>query len=168
MSRKPGEIPSSEVAQLMEKCVGRIAVGKITVREAEFSVHPIDDTANVEESVERSAGRVSFVSLESEEKAGTLVSFRSSQKTIEDGTECITHVLASFEVQYAVKPELFREAESLEAFARINGVFLAWSYWREFFMNACCRMGVTADMIPLLPAKDAQKIAGYIFDEPKE
>lgn len=167
MNRKPSEIPSVEVQRLLERAVGRIAIGKIAMRDAEYSVHPTKGPSEKDASSVRSAARVSFVPVEAENKAGSLVSFKSSFNTTEDGVECSVVVVASFEVQYHVKPELFSDPESLEAFARINGVFLAWSYWREFFMNACGRMGIAySEMVPLLPSKDAQRIAGYAPDEP--
>lgn len=165
MSREPTKISPDEITRLMERTRGRIEIGKISIRDAEYSVHPSTDRSSSQEKAVFNAAKVNFVALKGEQKAGTLVSFKSSFMSKEGDSADLVKVLGSFEVQYAVAEELFDDEEALEAFARINGVFLSWSYWREFFMNACSRMGIHAEMIPLLPAKDAQRIAGYDVGE---
>jgi hypothetical protein len=40
--------------------------------------------------------------------------------------------------------------ENFEAFGRLNGLFNAWPYWREFVQSATNRMGVPPITVPAL------------------
>lgn len=62
----------------------------------------------------------------------------------------VMSIEASFCTSYVLKPnEEFNPAD-IEHFAKINPIYNAWSYWREFVQSMTTRMGFPALTIPLL------------------
>lgn len=66
---------------------------------------------------------------------------------------------AAFELDYKLPRDATFSDEQVSAFSRINGLYNAWPYFREFVQNATCRMGLPALTLPLLTAADAAMIA---------
>ncbi len=67
----------------------------------------------------------------------------------EDGGSPLVTVSAVFDLEYGCEGlEDFTE-EQLSAFARLNGVFNAWPYWREFVQSMTTRMGLPALVLPV-------------------
>jgi hypothetical protein len=58
-------------------------------------------------------------------------------------------VAARFEVRYQIPQNLQIHEGLLDEFARVNGVFNAWPYWREFVQNTLVRMGLPPLTLPL-------------------
>jgi len=58
-------------------------------------------------------------------------------------------IWARFELNYSVPPEVELNEGLLEEFAKSNGVFNAWSYWREFVQNTLVRMELPPFPLPL-------------------
>lgn len=56
---------------------------------------------------------------------------------------------ASFLLRYHVASVGDFEDRAFAAFARTNGVFNAWPYWREFVQSMTARMGLTPFVIPV-------------------
>ena len=54
-----------------------------------------------------------------------------------------------FELHYAFPEELELSREEISAFAEINGVFNAWSYFREYVQSTTVRMGLPPVTLPL-------------------
>lgn len=61
----------------------------------------------------------------------------------------ILTIQAVFALGYSVDQISNFSNENLDAFARTNGVFNAWPYWREFVQNTVVRMGFPAITIPV-------------------
>jgi preprotein translocase subunit SecB len=62
----------------------------------------------------------------------------------------VVSIEASFCASYMLKPiEEFNPAD-IEHFAKINPIYNAWAYWREFVQSMTTRMGFPALTIPLL------------------
>jgi hypothetical protein len=62
----------------------------------------------------------------------------------------VMSIEASFCTYYVLKPiEEFNPAD-IEHFAKINPIYNAWAYWREFVQNMTTRMGFPALTVPLL------------------
>ncbi|WP_221225142.1 hypothetical protein [Aporhodopirellula rubra] len=75
----------------------------------------------------------------------------------EESEETGLQILANYEVLFSIEGE--HEQEAIEAFARLNGVFTAWPYMREFTQSCTCRM----DLPPLtLPLVTAPAIANHL------
>ncbi len=67
-----------------------------------------------------------------------------------DHTETGLRIVAEYEVSFSVKGE--HEPEAIDAFARVNSVFIAWPYLREFAQTSTCRMGLPPLTLPLITA----------------
>lgn len=58
-------------------------------------------------------------------------------------------VTARLELRYQIPPDLPIHEGLLDEFAKLNGVFNAWPYWREFVQNTLVRMGLPPLALPL-------------------
>lgn len=58
-------------------------------------------------------------------------------------------VTARLEIRYQIPLELQIHEGLLDEFAKVNGVFNAWPYWREFVQNTLVRMGLPPLALPL-------------------
>lgn len=70
---------------------------------------------------------------------------------------------AVFEVGYVIAPDAEADRSGLEAFARVNGLFHAWPYWREYVQNTMPRFGLPGFVAPLLRAEQA---ASFFIGQP--
>ena len=68
-------------------------------------------------------------------------------------------VKATIELSYKMAAK-FAEDE-LEAFAKINGIYHAWPYWREFVQSATTRAGLPPLTLHPIQAGEAMVMAGY-------
>lgn len=57
---------------------------------------------------------------------------------------------ARFELDYVLPAEVIASDEELNAFARVNGLFNAWPYFREFVQTSMARMQLPPLVIPLV------------------
>jgi len=71
----------------------------------------------------------------------------------------VVDVQAAFALRYALTQDTPREQVHVEAFARVNGLFNAWPYWREFLQSTLTRFDIPPFPLPLLPATRAAKLA---------
>lgn len=58
-------------------------------------------------------------------------------------------VKIQYELEYALPDELKVTRAELDAFAKINGVFNAWPYFREIVQSATLRMGLPPVVLPV-------------------
>jgi hypothetical protein len=76
--------------------------------------------------------------------------------------EAYISISATFELRYRLPEGFGASSEELEAFARTNGVFNAWPYWREFLQ------AMTAIVLPLYRSTQArQALLGQTTDTAK-
>jgi hypothetical protein len=72
----------------------------------------------------------------------------------------VMSIEASFCTSYALKPGEEVNPADIEHFAKVNPIYNAWAYWREFVQSMTTRMGFPALTIPLLkiaPKKPKEK-----------
>lgn len=55
----------------------------------------------------------------------------------------------SFELTYRIPENMSTSDEELTEFARVNGIFNAWPYWREFVHASLARMGLPPLILPV-------------------
>ena len=67
-------------------------------------------------------------------------------------------VSVGFEIEYSLPKESRFSQEQLNTFSRINGVFHAWPYWREFVQNMLARMNLPTITLPVFRLEDTTKI----------
>lgn len=58
-------------------------------------------------------------------------------------------IRASYELTYTLPKGFDASPRELSTFARTNGVFNAWPYWREFIQNAFARMDLPQPVLPV-------------------
>jgi hypothetical protein len=64
--------------------------------------------------------------------------------------EPLVLVMASFAIVYSVTGLESISDEQIYAFAKVNGVFNAWPYWRELHSSVLWRMGLPLPALPTL------------------
>lgn len=55
--------------------------------------------------------------------------------------------------------------ENIDAFGRVNGIYNAWPYIREYVQSSLVRLGLPAFDLPLLRAGGAAQLAGFLSSE---
>jgi hypothetical protein len=78
----------------------------------------------------------------------------------DDPGESTVRVQAVFDVVYDISDAEDPATESVDAFARINSLYNAWPYWREFVQSSVQRMGLPTLMVPLLTGPMAAILSG--------
>lgn len=80
---------------------------------------------------------------------------------VEPEREPAVSVRAAFELRYSLPKDLKVSPAQLNAFARINGIFNAWPYWREFVQSTVARMNLPPITLPVFrfeaPTKSREK-----------
>jgi hypothetical protein len=71
------------------------------------------------------------------------------EKKPKDATTAVVAVNVSFELTYRIPENMSTSDEQLEEFARVNGVFNAWPYFREFVHASLARMGLPPLILPV-------------------
>jgi hypothetical protein len=56
---------------------------------------------------------------------------------------------ATFILEYEISSASDLADEQFRAFARTNGIYNAWPYWREYVQSTTARMGLPPIMIPV-------------------
>src|SRR5207302_1818415 len=64
-------------------------------------------------------------------------------------TSQVARVSAEFELAYKLKESVTPTPAQLTAFSRVNAVYNAWPYWREFLQSAVHRMDLPGITLPL-------------------
>lgn len=70
---------------------------------------------------------------------------------------CVT-VTSTIELRYRITAKF--EDDELEKFAKINGIYHAWPYWREFVQNCTTRAGLPPLTLHPIHATEAMAMAG--------
>lgn len=86
----------------------------------------------------------------------------------EEEKDRLVDVSATVRVEY-FQPEDRGDIDQSEAdvFARVNGIYNAWPYLREYVQTSLVRLGLPPFELPLLRAGAAAQLAGLV-DPPKE
>jgi preprotein translocase subunit SecB len=71
---------------------------------------------------------------------------------------CVT-IKATIELAYSLTAEF--EENELDCFARVNGIYHAWPYWREFVQNSTTRAGLPPLTLHPIQAGEALVMAGF-------
>jgi len=78
------------------------------------------------------------------------------QREPKKGTAVFVNV--AFEIKYGLPKELEVSQEQLNTFAKFNGVFNAWPYWREFVQSMVARMNLPTLTLPMFRFGNATKV----------
>jgi hypothetical protein len=67
----------------------------------------------------------------------------------------VVEASASLDLEYVFPDVGSLDEETIQNFGRINGVYNAWPYWREYVQNAVARMGLPPLVVPVYRIMDA-------------
>lgn len=167
MSSEPERISASEALKRMAEIAHHIEILDVAIRSASYRADPYEP--NSEEQLKPGdsdmASRVMYARPDDSLTSGALVGYRQSFVTANKDARDQFHkalIEVEFEVEYRITTDDPVDELAIEAFTRINGIYITWSYWREFLANACSRMHVTTiPTMPLLHRDLTAAIAGY-------
>jgi hypothetical protein len=66
-----------------------------------------------------------------------------------DDADASFSIVATFIIAYRMKSTEGIEDEHIQAFAKRNGLFNVWPYWREFVQSTMARFGLSQISLPL-------------------
>ena len=69
----------------------------------------------------------------------------------------VVSVKAGFELKYKLPKAFGATRRELDMFAKVNSLFNAWPYWREFVQNTATRMNLPPIVLPLFRLADLTK-----------
>ncbi|MGC9454824.1 MAG: hypothetical protein ACP5HU_08150 [Phycisphaerae bacterium] len=72
----------------------------------------------------------------------------------QEPADVAVRITVTFELTYRCEAVGGLSDEALEAFGKINGVYNAWPYWREFVHSTTVRMGLPPLIIPVFRLSD--------------
>lgn len=64
--------------------------------------------------------------------------------------EAVVRIDAEHEVNYRYPVDFSIKADQLEHFARVNAIYNAWPFWREFVQSMMLRQGLPPFVLPLM------------------
>lgn len=76
---------------------------------------------------------------------------------VESERDPAVSVRAAFELRYSLPKDLKVSPAQLNTFARINGIFNAWPYWREFVQSTIARMNLPPVTLPVFRLEASTK-----------
>ncbi|HWB08381.1 MAG TPA: hypothetical protein VG826_04120 [Pirellulales bacterium] len=65
---------------------------------------------------------------------------------------------AAFSLRYEMSGDEPCDDDQLKAFARMNGIYNAWPYWREYVQSTVSRMGLAPVTVPLLTGQAIERM----------
>lgn len=72
----------------------------------------------------------------------------------QESADVAVRIAVTFELAYQCEAVERLSDEALEAFGKINGVYNAWPYWREFVHSTTVRMGLSPLIMPVFRLSD--------------
>ena len=76
-----------------------------------------------------------------------------------EGSDSLAFQLeAEFLLNYKVNSFEGITDEQLDAFGKMNGIYNAWPYWREYIQSTTVRMGLPALTLPVLTGETIQRM----------
>ena len=95
-----------------------------------------------------------------------LVSFKAIIREKDAGKPPLVDARAGFEIRYRLPADFQVTKKQLNDFAKINGVFNAWPYFREFLQSSFQRMELPTPMLPLFRLREFFPPADEQVSEP--
>jgi len=115
-------------------------------------------SANTRIRSSEDVGAVNFraktsTSVSEQHKDGTffVVTFIDAQLAPkEEEKNPVVTIKAGFEIRYKLPGDFAASRSEITSFAKTNGVYNAWPYWRELIQNTFARMNLPPVVLPLL------------------
>jgi len=75
-----------------------------------------------------------------------------------EGETDIFRIESSFSLDYRMSGDEPAGVEEVAAFAKVNGIYNAWPYWREYVQSTASRMGLPPLVLPVLSPGTIEKM----------
>lgn len=155
--RKPAATPK-ELPEV--DAVARVAphamIGPIRLTDAAFGLEPF--RAQPPESNYGIGTLLQFSPAADSNRVRIRYQFRSPAPHQGEPQE-VVYVVATYLTEYKIASKANLDAQSIEHFCRINGVFNTWPYWREFVQATLQRLSLPPLTLPLLVLPKAVEMA---------
>jgi preprotein translocase subunit SecB len=93
------------------------------------------------------------------QRLGVLVTFLVTAREGDGKDESdIFAVEAAFALEYGISGDESVHPAEVAAFAKLNGLYNAWPYWREYVQSTVSRMGLPPVVLPVLTAGTIEKM----------
>ena len=93
---------------------------------------------------------------------------RDGDKRARAASSAVVSISVSYELTYRIPTNMSTSTEALTEFAKANGVFNAWPYFREFVHSALARMGLPPFILPVYRLVQSRKAEPKDRREPAE
>ena len=136
---------------LAAQVASRMRLRTITMIESNLIRNPLDDGG--EGSLTCTHGyKAEHKYNESDKTLVAHVSFMASGGRADVEDDELFKVEAAFVASYAFSDDEPIAPEAVDAFAKLNGVFNCWPFWREYLQSSTVRMGLPPLTLPLITA----------------
>jgi hypothetical protein len=75
-----------------------------------------------------------------------------------EGEADIFRIESSFSLDYRISGDEPAGVEEVAAFAKLNGIYNAWPYWREYVQSTASRMGLPPLVLPVISPGTIEKM----------
>ena len=149
LSQATIESPLDKVSQVSPHA----SIQRVGMRQGVFEFESKDDTVEF-------GLRLGFGHSVDEGQIKSYIHLEMRLESLEDETECM-RLLAAFEVIYGLEEGVELSEDSIEAFAKINGTFNVWPYWREYVAQCASRMNLTLEPVPLITIQGVLNLCDF-------
>ncbi len=162
MNTKPEQTkPDSTTIDEVMKCVSAIAqvMQLDSIRFADCAFSYLECTEEVETPVR--IGVMDQKTTLVDEELRVVINFEfHTPSPFEEESSKRVDIRACVEVIYMANEDAEFDESDAEVFGRVNGIYNAWPYWREYVHTSLVRLGLPAFDLPLLRVGAAVHLAG--------
>lgn len=133
----------------------RIEDIRLVEAKVKTSVRSADDAGKVKLAIDKSAIVKEYTADDG--ILWVLAKINTRLIPVESEKSPVVSVKAVFELRYRLPKELKVSQEQLNTFAKINSMFNAWPYWREFVQNMVARMNLPPVTLPMFRLEETSK-----------
>ena len=165
---EPTTTAAPTIMQLAAAIAKRVHIKNVRLAESHVK-REIADDSEIPQGVELRYGlRVMPHHFDPETKRlDVLVAFVLDGKSDDEDRRSVFRIQAAFSLEYTIMGESLPADEQLSAFAKVNGTYNTWPYWREYVQTTAVRMGLPTVVLPVLLAGAIEKMVRDAEDTPK-
>jgi hypothetical protein len=153
---EPKTEPKIESMVLLANAVARrVQIDSVSIINSRLLRHPLPDADVPDEVAIRSALKVSHKLHDESKCLNVVIAFRCTGddgRETDDPRPLIFEIEATFAIAYSLRDVEGVQDRHVNAFAKMNGVYNAWPYWREYVQNSLGRMGLPPLTLPVMTA----------------
>jgi len=143
--------------QLVAVVAGKSQIQSVSVVKGSFRREPIESELPTNVDYSFSVGNTFDKEAKVVQVQVSFVARAKYSRSDKDGKAPIT-IDADFVLDYSLDSTDGIEPKHIEAFSRMNGVYNAWPYWREYVQSMSVRLGLPALTLPLMTGDALQAL----------